>query len=61
MTLSPMEDVFKTLELSDDDEIFRRFTAMTECIIHNCAVFIQKIARFNLGVAFLKSVSICRK
>ena len=57
-----MEDVFKTLDLSDDKEIFRGYTKMIE--LYNALKFItmlfliQKILRFNLGVAFLKSVSI---
>ena len=58
-----MEDVFKTLDLSDDNENFRGYTTMIE--LYNALkfitmlLFIQKISRFNLGVAFLKSVSIC--
>ena len=57
-----MEDVFKTLNLFDDNEIFRGYTTMVE--LYNALkfitmlYFIQKILRFNLGVAFLKSVSI---
>ena len=57
-----MEDVFKTLDLSDDDEIFRGYT--TKIVLYNALkfitmlFFIEKILRFNLGVAFLKSVSI---
>ena len=57
-----MEDVFKTLNLSDDNEIFRGYTTMIE--LYNALnfkimlFFIKKILRFNLGVAFLKSVSI---
>ena len=57
-----MEDVLKTLSLSDDNEIFRGYTTMIELykalnfITMRC--FIQKIKTFNLGVAFLKSVSI---
>ena len=57
-----MEDVFKTLNLSDDNEIFRGYTIMIE--LYNAPkfitmlLFIQKILTFNLGVAFLKSVSI---
>ena len=57
-----MDDVFKTLDLSDDNENFRGYTTMIE--LYNTLkfitmlLFIQKISRFNLGVAFLKSVSI---
>ena len=60
MTLSLMEDVFKTLNLSDDNEIFRGYTTIIE--LYNALnfitvlFFIQKILTFNLGVAFLKSV-----
>ena len=55
-----MEDVFKTLNLSDDNEIFRGFTTLLE--LYNGLKFItmlfffQKILRFNQGVAFLKSL-----
>ena len=57
-----MEDVLKTLNLSNDNEIFRGYTTMIELcnalkfII--MLIFIQNILAFNLGVAFLKSVSI---
>ena len=57
-----MEDVFKTLNLSDENENFRGYTTMIE--LHNSPKFItmvfliQKISRFNLGVAFLTSVRI---
>ena len=57
-----MEYVFKTLDLSDDNENFREYTKMIE--LYNVLkfitmlLFIKKISRFNLGVAFLKSVSI---
>ena len=57
-----MDDVFKTLNLSDDNEIFRGYDTMIElynalkCI--TMLFFIQKGITFNLGVAFLKSVSI---
>ena len=57
-----MEDVFKTLDLSDDNENFRGYTTIIE--LYNALkfitmlLFIQKISRFNLAVAFLKSVSI---
>ena len=57
-----MENVFKTLDLSDDNENFRGYTTMIE--LYNALkfitmlLFIKKISRFNLGVAFLKSVSI---
>ena len=57
-----MEDVFKTLDLSDDNENFRGYTTMIE-LYHalkfiTMLLFIQKISRFNLAVAFLKSLSI---
>ena len=57
-----MEDVLKTFNLSDDNEIFRGYTTMIE--LYNALkfttmlFFIQKILTFNLCVAFLKSVSI---
>ena len=57
-----MEDVFKTLNMFDDNDIFRGYTTIIE--LYNALkfitmlFFIQKILRFNLGVAFLKSVSI---
>ena len=57
-----MEDVLKTINLSDDNEIFRGCTTMIE--LYNALKFItmlvliKKILMFNLGVAFLKSVSI---
>ena len=60
--LSSMKDVLKTLNLFDDNEIFRGYATMVDlynslkCII--MLFFIQKILTFNLGVAFLKSVSI---
>ena len=57
-----MGDVFKTLNLSDDNEIFRGYTAMIELYnalkFKTMLFFIYKILRLNLGVAFLKSVSI---
>ena len=46
-----------TLNLSDDNEIFRGYTTMIE--LYNALkfitmlFFIQKILTFNLGVAFL--------
>ena len=52
----------KTLNLSDDNETFRGYATMIE--LNNALkfitmlFFIQKILLFNLGVAFLKSVSI---
>ena len=58
-----MEEVFKTLNLSDNNKIFRCIT-MTE--LHNALKFITilflfKIYQgFNLGVAFLKSVNIVK-
>ena len=57
-----MEDVLKTLDLSDDNENFRGYTTMIE--LYNALkfitmlFFIQTILRFNLGVAFLNTVSI---
>ena len=57
-----MEDVFKTLDLADDNENFRGYITMKE--LYNALkfitllLFIQKISRLNLGFAFLKSVSI---
>ena len=60
--LSSIEDVFKTLKLSDDNGIFREYTTMVE--LYNelkfitMLFFIQKILTFNLDVAFLKSVSL---
>ena len=54
-----MEDVFKTLDLSDDNENFRGYTTMIEPYnALTILLFSQKISRFKLGVAFLKSVSI---
>ena len=58
-----MEDVLKTLNLSDDNENFRGlYTTMIELYnalkLLTMLFFIQKILTFNLGVAFLKSVSI---
>ena len=56
-----MSDVFKTLDLSGDNENLG-YTTMIElynalkCI--TLLLYIHKISRFNLGVAFLKSVSI---
>ena len=50
------------LNLSDDTEIFRGYTTMIDLYnalkIIALLSFIQKILTFNLGVAFLKSVSI---
>ena len=55
-----MEDVFKPLNLSDDNEIFRGYGTMIE--LFNALKFITMLffiqLTFNLGVAFLKSVSI---
>ena len=56
-----MGDVFKTLNLSDDNGIFMEYTEMID--LYNALKFrtmlfsIQKILCFNLGVAFIKSVS----
>ena len=51
-----MEDVFKALNLSDENEIFREYTTMTELyqkLKFIIIVFVvQKILMFNLGVAF---------
>ena len=50
------------LHLSDDNEIFMGYTTMIELYnalkIITLLFFIQKILTLNLGVAFLKSVSI---
>ena len=49
--------------MSDDNEIFRVYAIIIE--LYNALKFItmlftiQKMLTFNLGVAFLKSVSIC--
>ena len=57
-----MKDVFKSLILSDEIEIFRGYATIIE--LYNALkfitmlFFIQKILAFNLGVAFLKSVNI---
>ena len=57
-----MEDVFKTSNLFDDNGIFRGYTTMIE--LYNALKFItvlffySKDIWFNLGVAFLKPVSI---
>ena len=56
-----MKAVFEMLNLSDDNEIFRGYTTMKELYalkFITMLLFIQKILTFNLGVAFLKSVSI---
>ena len=57
-----MEYIFKTLILSDDNEIFRGYTIMLELYnalnFKSVLFFIQKILTYYLGVAFLKSVSI---
>ena len=57
-----MEDVLKTLNLFDDNEIFRGYTTMIELCnalkFITMLIFIQNILTFNLGVAFLKSVII---
>ena len=60
--MSSLKDVFKSFNLSDDNEIFRGYSTMTE--LYNSLkfiimlFFIQKILRFYVGVAFLKSASI---
>ena len=57
-----MEDVFKMLDLSDDNAIFRGYTTMIE--LYNALkfitmlFFIEKMLSLNLGVAFLKSMGI---
>ena len=58
-----MEDVYNTLNLSDDDEIFRGYTTLIE--LYNVLKlktmlfsFKSYYKRFNLGVAFFKSESI---
>ena len=57
-----MEDVLKTLNFSDDNVIFREYATMIELYnalkFSTMPFFIQKILTFNLGAAFLKSVSI---
>ena len=57
-----MEDILKTLNSFDDNEIFRGYTTMIELCnalkFITGLIFIQNILTFNLGVAFLKSVSI---
>ena len=59
-----MEDVFKMLNMSDDNAIFMGCTAMTG--LYNTLKFItmlfiiQNILRFDLDVVFLKSVSIVK-
>ena len=40
-----MEDVFKTLNSSDDNEIFRGYTTIIE--LYNALTFIQKILTFK--------------
>ena len=63
--MSSMEDVFKMLNLPDDTKICRGYTTMIE--LYNALkflsilFFIQRILTFNLGVAFLKSVSIYKQ
>ena len=57
-----MEDVLNVSNLSDDNEIFRGYAIMIK--LYNALkfitmlFFIQILLTFNLGVAFLKSVSI---
>ena len=50
------------LNLSDDNGIFREYTTIIDMYnalkYINMLFVIQKIPTFNLGVAFLKSVSI---
>ena len=57
-----MEDVLKTLNLSDYNEICRGYARMIELCnalrIITMLFFIQKILTFNICVAFLKSMSI---
>ena len=54
--------LLETLSLSDDNEIFRGYATVIE--LYNALkfmtnlFFLQKILTLNLGVAFLKSVSI---
>ena len=57
-----MENVFQMLNFSNDNKIFRGYTPIVE--LYNALefitvlFFIQNILTINLGVAFLKSVSI---
>ena len=51
-----MEYVLKTLNLYDNNEILIELYNALKLI--TMLLFIQKILRFNLGVVFLKSVSI---
>ena len=57
-----MEDHFRTLNVSGDNDIFRVYTIMIGLYkalkFITMLFFIQKILWSNLGVAFLKSVSI---
>ena len=59
---SSMEDIFKTLNLSNDNEIFRGDNTVID--LYNSLKFItmlfsiHKVIQFNLGGAFLKSASI---
>ena len=57
-----MEDFLKTLNLSDDNAIFRGYTTMIELCnalkIITMLIFVLNILTFYLGVAFLQSVSI---
>ena len=54
--------LLKTLNLSDDNNIFRGYATMIERYTAQKFItmlfFIQKILTSNLGVAFLKSMSI---
>ena len=57
-----MEDVLKVKNLSVYNEIFRGYAIIIELYnapkLITMLFFIQKILTFNLGVVFLKSVSI---
>ena len=58
-----MKYVLKTLNMSDANDIFRGYATVIELYYAlkfiTMLFFIQKILTFNLGVVFLKSVSIC--
>ena len=45
-----MEDVFKTLNLSDDDEIFRGYTSMIE--LYNALKFKTKLFFYLKDIKF---------
>ena len=53
-----MEELLKTLNLSDDNEIFSGYTTMLELCnalkFITMLIFVQNILKFNLGIAFFK-------